>query len=371
MGILLNIKLLGDIMIKDIYIRAKPQIIFFIIYTVVFVVFDLTLPVTLPFIIGLLTALLLQPIFTFMRKKLRFKRSFAAIIATAILFAAIFGLLVWLVITLINESVELIIKISRADTATIIKPIFDIVGKVFSYFDHIDAQFLEEHKDELISVAGGGMAILSNLLSWIIRLFTSIPKILTMVIVTIFSTYYFTKEIKTIKNFIRVFLYAEGGSDLEKAYTQGTKLISKFIRSYMIVYGATFVESVIVFWALGIKYPLLIGFITGIADIVPILGPGTIYLPLAALQFFMGNTFACWGLVIAWAIVTVIREIIEPKIIAQSIQIHPLLILAALYASLVTRSISVLLYLIVLFVLYQILIKVDILHPILPKKEKS
>ena len=350
-------------MIKDLYTRAKPQIAFFIIYTVLFAVFALTLSVTLPFIIGLLTALLLQPIFSFMRRKLKFKRSFAAVIATAIIFASIFGLLAWLVITLINESISLVIGISNTDTGALLMPVKNFIQKLGSYINKIDGDFFESHQDEILSFAGGGVTVISNLLSLVIGFFSSLPKIFTMIIVTVFSTYYFTKQIKQIKYSFKGLLSTSANQNMSKIYEQGGRLIGKFIRSYMIVYLVTFIQSVIVFWVLGIKYPLLIGFITGIADIVPILGPGIIYIPLAALQFILGKSFAGWGLLIAWLIITVIREIIEPKIISQSVQVHPLVMLAALYGSLVLHSITVLLYIISICVVYQLLVKVELIKP--------
>lgn len=354
-------------MIKQFYRRIKPQLIFFLIYTVFFIIFSMTLSITLPFIIGLLTALLLQPIFIYMRGKLKFKSGFAAVIATGIVFTLIFGFLAWLVFTIINETVALVISISKTDTGAIVQPIINAAEKFLSDIDAVDADFFAKHQEEIMNFAGGGLKIISNVLGVAVGFFKSVPKIFTMIIVTVFSTYYFTKDIKKIKNVFRSMISDNGASDISRVYNQGTKLIGKFIKSYMLVYLATFAESVIVFWALGIKYPLLIGLITGIADIVPILGPGTVYIPLAITELLMGNSFAGWGLIIAWAVVTVIREIIEPRIISQSVQIHPMVILAGLYASLVLHSISILFYVISICVLYNIFIKTGFFEPVFNK----
>ena len=104
--------------------------------------FALTLSVTLPFIIGLLIALLLQPIFSFMSRKLKFKRSFAAVIATVIIFASIFGLIEWLAVTLINESISLVIRISETDTGALLKPVKSLIQKLGAYLNNIDNRMI-------------------------------------------------------------------------------------------------------------------------------------------------------------------------------------------------------------------------------------
>lgn len=358
-------------MVKQFYIRIKPQLIFFVIYTVAFVLFAMTLSITLPFIIGLLTALLLQPIFIYMRGKLKFKSAFAAVIATGIVFALIFGLIAWLVFTVINETVDLVVSLSKTDTGVVLQPIINAVEGFLSEINAVDADFIASHQEEIMNFAGGGLKIISNVFGMAVVFFKSVPRIFTMIIVTIFSTYYLTKDIKKIKSAFRNIVSDNEASNINRIYNQGTRLIGKFVKSYMLIYLATFVESVIVFWALGIKYPLLIGLITGIADIVPILGPGTVYIPLAVIELLTGNTFTGIWLLIAWVAVTVIRQIIEPRIISHSIQIHPLVILAALYASLVLHSISVLLYIISICILYNIFIETGLFQPIFNHSEES
>ncbi len=64
---------------------------------------------------------------------------------------------------------------------------------------------------------------------------------------------------------------------------------------------------------------------------------------------------------VCWLLITSIRQIIEPKIISSSINIHPLTMLAAIYFALVAGNIWILLYFSVLLLLYQILTQIGLI----------
>ena len=74
-------------------------------------------------------------------------------------------------------------------------------------------------------------------------------------------------------------------------------------------------------------------------DILPILGTGGILLPWAAVLFVMGNKPLAAGILILYVIITVIRNIVEPKIVGKQIGLHPLVTLMAMFLGLKTFGI--------------------------------
>ena len=137
----------------------------------------------------------------------------------------------------------------------------------------------------------------------------------------------------------------------------------RYIGSYLLIYFITFLETLIVFSVLGVPYPLVLSIITGIADILPVLGPGTIYIPLGIIYLVQGNYFRAGALIVCWLLITAIRQIIEPKIVSSSINIHPLIVLAGLYFSLVAGNLWILIYVSLLAVCYNFLLRAGILPP--------
>ena len=66
-------------------------------------------------------------------------------------------------------------------------------------------------------------------------------------------------------------------------------------------------------------------------DVLPILGVGTVLLPWAVFSFFVHDFNRGIALVVLWAIVTVIRQIAEPKIVGETIGLHPIVTLIGMY----------------------------------------
>ena len=345
---------------KQQLIRLKPLMIFFAVFSVFFFLFAVTLKYTFPFIAGFLLALMVQPVIGWLKKRLHFNPSLASAIATLIVFIVMFGLLFLLGFWLISEITNLINNIT-SDVSTLTAPINSLISKAGDYISKLDSKYIEQNQQQIMGIAQSGAGIIKAVLSSVLSFLTSLPAIFTMFIAMIFSTYFFSKDMFILKKHILSFFSRNTALNIRSASHHGMNMSGKFVCSYLLIYFITFVETLIVFAALGVPYPLVLSIITGVADILPVLGPGTIYLPLAFLYLFTGNYFKAGALVVCWLLITSIRQIIEPKIISSSINIHPLTMLAAIYFALVAGNIWILLYFSVLLLLYQILTQIGLI----------
>ena len=359
-----------DLISKKKFLPLKQIVIFFIGYTLIFILFSMTLRYTFPFITGFLLALAVQPVIDFLKKRCHLKPGLCSVITTLLIFLILFGLLSLAISHLIGELVFMIQGLNNADLSYITLPLIDFINQIGSALSKIDANFIHQNKQQILSLASSSVSVITAILKGILSFLTSIPAIFTMIIVMIFSTYFFSKDMPYIKNCIKSILKENAITQINHASQHGFSIIGKYTISYLFIYFVTFLESLLVFYIFGIKYPLVLSILTAIADIVPILGPGTIYIPLVGICLFSGNYFSAIGLLISWIIISVVREIIEPKIVASSIQIHPLAMLASIYISLIAGNFSIFVYLTVMFVLYQILKKAQILTPLFPNRPK-
>jgi sporulation integral membrane protein YtvI len=341
-------------------IRIKPLLVFLILYTAGFLLFAATLKYTFPFLAGFLLALLAQPLIELLRSKLHFHPSAAAAVATLAVYAVLFGVLFLIGLWLIREINNLIAYISTlkpADLGLLSSPFTNLIQQLNETISHFDTGFIQQNQEKMLNLAQTGLSIATKALSTVLGFLTSLPAIFTMFIVMIFSTYFFSKDMRKIKDRLLGLFTAGGADDLRSYSRSGRSLSGKYIGSYLLIYFITFVETLIVFIALGVPYPLVISLITGFADILPVLGPGTIYIPLSCIYFFTGNFFTAGALLVCWLIITAIRQIIEPKIVSSSIDIHPLSMLAAIYFALVAKNFWILIYIPLLMILYQTLTK--------------
>ena len=79
------------------------------------------------------------------------------------------------------------------------------------------------------------------------------------------------------------------------------------------------------------SYIFVISFVTCVVDIVPVLGTGTIVLPWAVYSFIMGDVGMGIGLLIIYGVITVIRQIIEPKLVAMQLGLPPFITIIAMF----------------------------------------
>jgi predicted PurR-regulated permease PerM len=89
---------------------------------------------------------------------------------------------------------------------------------------------------------------------------------------------------------------------------------------------------------------------------MPILGTGAVLLPWSVIAFIIGNTKIGMGMLILYVVITVVRQILEPKIVGQQIGLYPIVTLILMY---VGAQLMGVLGLLILPIMATILIKLN------------
>lgn len=82
---------------------------------------------------------------------------------------------------------------------------------------------------------------------------------------------------------------------------------------------------------MNVEYPLLAAIAIGFVDALPILGSGTVIVPWAAIAAIDGDIKFGIALLILLAVISVARQLMEPKVVSKQIGIHPIFTLIAMY----------------------------------------
>ena len=85
------------------------------------------------------------------------------------------------------------------------------------------------------------------------------------------------------------------------------------------------------FVLLGEEYAFLIALIAAVIDSLPIVGMGLVLFPLAIYGFMLGDVGYGIGVCALYLILTVSRQILEPRLLGAGMGIHPLVMLVAMY----------------------------------------
>ena len=111
-------------------------------------------------------------------------------------------------------------------------------------------------------------------------------------------------------------------------------VMGRYLRAYLALTGVTFCVLLAGLWIMRVDGALSASFLIALVDILPVLGCGTVLVPWAVGAFLAGESGRGLGLLLLWAAVWVIRQILEPRLVGKAAGIHPFLALAVSYLGL-------------------------------------
>ncbi len=167
-----------------------------------------------------------------------------------------------------------------------------------------------------------------------------IPGLLVIVIVTILSSYFFIAERDRIIEFWRNHL--PGGGSRYYGYLKADvkRLIGGyFLAQFKIMFVVAFMLFV-GFLVLGIGYSGLLAVLIAMLDFLPIFGTGTVLIPWAIVKLLAGEYPLAVGLALLYVLTQVVRQLIQPKIVGDTMGLPALWTLVLLYLGFKVRGIS-------------------------------
>ena len=303
----------------------------------------------LPIILAIIVAFILQKPVNFISEKTHLKKGIVSAITVLISFVALFSVIALLVIWLFSELKGFIqyLVIRFEDLPTFISEIEKMIVSFVSIlpekvstpavnFIHDKIQSLISEKPS-ISMPDMDFSFLSTPLLGVWNTAKQIPTTLVAVVITIITSCFITADFDTFKKLVLGLFREESREKIVRAKKLLLPSLGKYAKAYALIISVTFTELCIglfVLKLLGIYtggYIFIIAGITAIVDIVPVLGTGTIVIPWAVYNLFSGNIPLAIGLFVIYICITVIRQIIEPKLVATQLGIPAFLTITSMF----------------------------------------
>lgn len=169
---------------------------------------------------------------------------------------------------------------------------------------------------------------------WISTGISGIPGFFVKIVIMVVSTFFIAGDYDKIFDFIKNHLPKEKEASLYTAREYVRNTISIYLKSYFLLFLLTFTELSVGFLILRIPYAILLGLAIALFDILPVLGTGGVLIPWAVILFLMKNTPLAVGILVLYLIITVVRNIMEPRLVGKQIGLHPLATLMAMFLGL-------------------------------------
>ena len=289
----------------------------------------------MPFLIGFIISLLVEPVIRYVARKTRLERKKSAIIVLVIIFGIILGLLAWGVITLFTESSNLMQGLN-----TYIELIYNKIRDYISIIKDGNSKIptgiisiIENSTDKMITFVS---EYISKFLTKVTQIISSLPSIGIYTFITLLATYF----ICTDKMYIIDTIEHQLPHRWAKKLGIHTKDIVRSLGSYLKAEAILIIISFLIvlvglyilkFMGFNVPYPFLSALGIGFVDALPILGSGTVMVPWAVIAALNGDLNLGIAIIVIFAIILIVRQLVEPRVVSGKIGIHPIFTLIAMY----------------------------------------
>ncbi len=288
----------------------------------------------MPFVIGWIISAIANPLVHFFENKLKIRRKAGSVLVIVLVIAAVIGAGYLAITKLIAEGMAFATELPALWEG--VQENFNDVGKKWAIF----YKRLPVNVQETITSVMNNLSeyigefvgkISSPTMNAIGNFAKSIPGILIAIIMCILSAYFFVAERDYLNTFFRKYVPVS----IQQKWLIGYKSMKKAVGGYFIAQFRIeiwmYILLVIGLMVLNVNYAFMFALLIAVLDLLPVFGTGTVLLPWAVIKFIDNDYRTAIGLLIIWGAGQLIRQLIQPKFIGDSIGIKPLPTLFLLY----------------------------------------
>ena len=336
--------------------EKKKKFIINVVYTVILIAlfylfFKFAFGTILPIICAIVAAMILQKPVNFICKKTPLKRGLVSALSVLFAFAVVISGLVLVLIWVGSEFKGFFqyIMIEFEDMPALIHKIEGYIANAFGFLpEKLESTVMDFISEKLATLtaptvtpnepsASIDLSMLSTPLKGIWNTAKQIPTTLVSIVVAIVACCFMTADFASVKKLVLGFFQPDTRTKIVRAKRLLFPSLGKMAKAYGIIITITFCELSLGLFLLKLMgiydsgYIFVIAILTAIIDIVPVLGTGTVLIPWAAISLLNANYPLAIGLIVMYACITVIRQIIEPKLVAAQLGIPAFLTIVSMF----------------------------------------
>lgn len=303
---------------------------FVAIAAIVILVIKYALNALMPFVIAAICSAILRPVLRFLNERLKLPRKPTGVVITIVFYLCIALAAVVVFDKLFTTATAFLMELPDLWNDTLMPALKNIGGWLGTKLAQMNIS-LDITAEEMLSPLGSAISSLSTkLVGMAGGIAFSLPSMLISVIICIVSTLFMLFDWGRIREFILLQLSGRNSDLAQRVTSQSGSTLKKFIVSYGLIMLITFTELSIGLSIIGIKNAFLIAGMISIFDIMPVVGCGGILIPWALIGFVIGNTRIGVGIAMLYLVITVVRNVLEPRIVGQQVGLHPLVTLMSM-----------------------------------------
>lgn len=288
----------------------------------------------MPFVIGWFIAYIASPVVNWLERRLKIvKKLGSAIIIIGVLAGLVFllyfaGSRLWReIMALIQNMPDLYqqLEIGLGDIGKTLEGVFTVLPKGIQNGWHAMVSNLDSTMGDLIGrfseptvAAAGNFA-------------KKIPSVLIATIVTVISAYFFIADRDAVIAWSKKIAPDPVVRRMSMVIDNLKYAVGGYFKAQMKIMVVVFGLLLIGFVLMGVHFQILLALLIAFLDFLPFFGTGTALIPWALYKFMVGNYKLAIALMVLYAVTQLVRQLIQPKLVGDSMGLNPLVTLVLLY----------------------------------------
>ncbi len=287
-----------------------------------------------PFVIGWVIAWMAGPPVKFFEEKMKIKRKAGSAVVIVAVIALIVFAIYGLGSILIREGTGLVQSFPEiwGEIKKAAYELGDRLEKVYLSLPSNVRENLDGSAEQLKAYAAEFLGKLgSPTLTAVGNFAKYLPTLLIGVIMALLSSYLFVADRKKINEWCSQHVPKVVQDRYQLIRKSLVQAVGGYVKAQFKIEIWVYLVLVVGFWILKVKYLLLIALGVAFLDFLPFFGAGAVMVPWAIVKIVGGDYQMAIGLLIIWGLGQLLRQIIQPKIVGDSIGVAPLPTLFLLY----------------------------------------
>lgn len=296
------------------------------------------LPSLLPFICAFILVTITKPLNDFLVRKLSVSKKIVGAMITVILVSLLSIIIYFSLSRLIREIATFTSFLADGGMSDILKLLSEkTVGFLNKLLPEDSAEKLAGTISEKIMNADKLLLRISSdfypkIIEALMKFLSFFPQAVIFTVLLFISTFYIGCDYENIVSFINAQFTGKGLNNFLSVKKQLFSTVKDLFRAYLFLTIITFSELLTGFIILKVNYAILLALLISFIDMLPILGTGTVLVPWSIISLILGDNTKAIGLLVLYGIITVFRQILEPRIVGSSLGLSPLVTLISMYA---------------------------------------
>lgn len=288
----------------------------------------------MPFVVGFILSLIANPVVKFLEKKIKIKRKYGSVLMIVVVIGVIV-LICYGLISFLSKGLSSFAEYLPTMYLNAGNELTEATGQLQSILDKIP--FTQN-----VDISGFGKSIESFIgdmvfgsgepdVSAISGFAKSIPDVLVSIVMGLLATYFFIADKEKLMMLAERHIPKSFREKTGHIYMQTAKIVGGYFKAQFKIMGVIYVVVWIGLIILKVDYAWLIGFGIAFLDMLPVFGTGTVLCPWAVIKLLSGNYMTAAGMLILYAIALTVHQIIQPKLIGDSVGMDPFATLVFMY----------------------------------------